>query len=47
MLLIVIYVATFPAPTLRNNVGPRRYYTNQVEIHHYTSCYMHYMYFAI
>jgi hypothetical protein len=46
LMLIVIYIATFTSRTLRNNACPRRDCTNQVEIHHYTSCYMHYNYFA-
>ncbi len=46
LLLIVIFIATFTAMTLRNNACPRRDCTNQVEIHHYTSCYMHYNHFA-
>jgi hypothetical protein len=46
VLLIVIYIATFTARTLRNNACPRRGCTHQVKIHHYTSYYMHYNYFA-
>ena len=37
LLLIVIYIATFTARTLRNNAGPRRDCTNHVKMHHCTS----------